>query len=55
MLFYRFRLFCHKIVNWPYFDPFMIAVIVLSSAALSLEDPIHRNYKINSVSKTLFF
>ncbi|XP_047135700.1 voltage-dependent calcium channel type A subunit alpha-1 isoform X1 [Hydra vulgaris] len=45
----RFRLFCHKIVNLRYFDHFMIAVIILSSAALAVEDPIDRYNEINSV------
>eukprot|EP00112_Aurelia_sp_Birch-Aquarium-sp1_P018408 Seg4389.2 transcript_id=Seg4389.2/GoldUCD/mRNA.D3Y31 product="Voltage-dependent calcium channel type A subunit alpha-1" protein_id=Seg4389.2/GoldUCD/D3Y31 len=41
----------HKLVNSSWFDPFILACILISSALLALEDTVHEEATINKVLK----
>ncbi|XP_057290676.1 voltage-dependent calcium channel type A subunit alpha-1-like isoform X2 [Hydractinia symbiolongicarpus] len=45
----RFRIACHKIVHFRYFDWFIMAVILMSSITLAIEDPVNDNANINKI------
>ena len=44
---YRFRLTIHAIVTYPFFDTFIMIIIVLSSIALAAEDPVEETSERN--------
>ena len=43
------RIFVHGIVTYPFFDTFIMIVIVLSSVALAAEDPVVENSQRNKI------
>ena len=43
------RIFVHGIVTYPFFDTFIMIVIVLSSVALAAEDPVVENSQRNRI------
>lgn len=47
------RVFCHYIVNLPYFDAFIMIVIGLSSMALAAEDPVDESSSTNEMLNTI--
>ena len=44
------RIFVHGIVTFPFFDTFIMIVIIMSSVALAAEDPVVENSQRNQVS-----
>ena len=46
---YRFRLTIHAIVTYPFFDTFIMIIIVLSSIALAAEDPVEEKSPRNKI------
>ena len=45
----RFRLIIHSIVTYPFFDTFIMIIIILSSIALAAEDPVEETSQRNLV------
>ena len=45
----RFRLTVHAIVTYPFFDTFIMIIIILSSIALAAEDPVEEKSDRNIV------
>jgi len=43
------RVFAHNIVNMPYFEPFIMSIIVASSVSLAAEDPVLEDSEWNMV------
>lgn len=43
------RVFAHNIVNMPYFEPFIMTIIVASSVSLAAEDPVLEDSEWNMV------
>ena len=48
---YRVRVGIHWLVTKPFFDGFIMFVILLSSAALAAEDPVQENHPRNKLLK----
>ena len=46
---FRFRLIIHSIVTYPFFDTFIMIIIILSSIALAAEDPVEETSQRNLV------
>ena len=49
--FFRFRVGLHWFVTKPWFDGFIMFVILLSSAALAAEDPVQEDHPRNKLLK----
>ncbi|KAK2156437.1 hypothetical protein LSH36_213g02000 [Paralvinella palmiformis] len=47
----KFRVFCHAICNHSYFGNIVLACILISSAMLAAEDPLHANSERNQILK----
>ncbi|XP_047135696.2 voltage-dependent L-type calcium channel subunit alpha-1S isoform X1 [Hydra vulgaris] len=47
----RFRVLCHSIVRSKYFDLGMIAIILVRSLVLAIEDPINLDSYLNNISR----
>ncbi|XP_071746366.1 voltage-dependent calcium channel type A subunit alpha-1 isoform X5 [Lepeophtheirus salmonis] len=43
------RLFVHGIVTFPFFDTFIMIIIIMSSIALAAEDPVQENSRRNHI------
>lgn len=43
------RIFVHGIVTFPFFDTFIMIIIIMSSVALAAEDPVVENSERNHV------
>ena len=43
------RIFVHGIVTFPFFETFIMVVIIMSSIALAAEDPVEENSERNHV------
>lgn len=48
LLFPRFRVFCHKLINHHIFTNLILVFIMLSSVSLAAEDPI-RNFSARNI------
>ena len=55
--FFRVRIGLHWFVTRPFFDGFIMFVILLSSVALALEDPVKENtqYLLKIENKYIYF
>jgi hypothetical protein len=45
----RFRVFVHAVVTYPFFDTFIMIIIVGSSIALAAEDPVDEKSERNEI------
>jgi len=46
---YSIRIFVHGVVTFPFFDTFIMLVIVASSVTLAAEDPVRENSERNHI------
>lgn len=46
---HRIRIFIHGIVTYPFFDTFIMVIIIMSSVALAAEDPVQEHSQRNHV------
>ena len=51
LIFFRVRVGLHWFVTKPWFDGFIMFVILLSSAALAAEDPVQEDHPRNKLLK----
>ena len=46
---FSIRIFIHGIVTFPFFDTFIMVVIILSSISLAAEDPVQESSERNHI------
>lgn len=54
-VFFRFRLFCNRIINHSYFANSVLVCILVSSASLAMENPLQADSDLNQVELIIKF